>query len=257
MRKTILMAFLLAGTALATLPAQADFTAGGIDWVNNAIDSPLSVDPTVPVGNQPTQHPCIMCATNQPHQDAFGYNNFKQGGNLDTFSAFSTATINGSLADNTVGVAYSAGFLRDFLISQLDFNGVLNVGIDLNTAGHTDDKAEVLVRFAILDVGNNTILADTGVINKALTPINNGNGFADYTISGFNIDRSDINADTQIMFFARWVNGSDGGEDFFIVPNVSAVPGPVVGAGPIGLAAASLFGLNFWRRRRNGNALPA
>ena len=36
-----------------------------------------------------------------------------------------------------------------------------------------------------------------------------------------------------------------------------AVPGPVVGAGLPGLAAMGMFGLNFWRRRRNGGSLPA
>jgi hypothetical protein len=36
-----------------------------------------------------------------------------------------------------------------------------------------------------------------------------------------------------------------------------SVPGPVVGAGLPGLAAMGMFGLNFWRRRRNGGSLPA
>jgi hypothetical protein len=36
-----------------------------------------------------------------------------------------------------------------------------------------------------------------------------------------------------------------------------SVPGPVVGAGLPGLAAMGMFGLNFWRRRRNGASLPA
>ena len=37
----------------------------------------------------------------------------------------------------------------------------------------------------------------------------------------------------------------------------SAVPGPVVGAGIPGLMALGLFGLNYYRRRRNNGGLPA
>jgi len=50
---------------------------------------------------------------------------------------------------------------------------------------------------------------------------------------------------------------STDGPDTFLA--FVAVPGPIVGAGIPGMLAAcgGLFGLNFWRRRRNGATLPA
>jgi hypothetical protein len=270
MKKTIYAAaLLLASTALATLPANAaDFLFGGTDFLSNANTAPLTVGGPIPAGNQPQNIVCVICGTNQPQQDTTGagpfpYNNYQQGGNIATFLASSTATFgnNGKgdvLANNTLGTGYDGSFLRNYLIASNDFNGVLNVGLDVNTA--TGQGPEVLERFAIVAIigGTPTLLADTGPITQALPTLNNGTGFPDYTISGFNIDRSDILASTQILFLARWSNASDGAESFFLVPTpTAAVPGPIVGAGPVGLAAAGLFGLNFWRRRRNGGTLPA
>jgi MYXO-CTERM domain-containing protein len=83
----------------------------------------------------------------------------------------------------------------------------------------------------------------------------NGTGFPDFQLTGLNA--SNLTATDQYAFFMRMTNTNDGPDSFFIVASVAAVPGPIVGAGPVGLAAAGLFGLNFWRRRRNGGTLPA
>lgn len=50
---------------------------------------------------------------------------------------------------------------------------------------------------------------------------------------------------------------SDDGQDSWLA--ASPVPGPIVGAGIPGMIAAcsAMFGLNFWRRRRNGANIPA
>jgi hypothetical protein len=41
------------------------------------------------------------------------------------------------------------------------------------------------------------------------------------------------------------------------IGTTAPVPGPIVGAGLPGLAAVAMFGLNFWRRRRNNGGLAA
>jgi len=250
---------LMASAVLAafSLPAQADLF-GNINWLAspNGVDQ-LVISNTPPPGNQPNNAPCIICGTGQPlKNDSIGFNNFVQGGSIDTYNVFSTNTgaggQGGVLANDTPGVAYDGSLLRALALANLA--STFSIGIDVNTAQH----GETLQRFLILDTGNNTILADfnPGPGGYLIgNPINNGSGFPDFFLSGFNLQRGDINANSQIMFFARITGASDGAESFFLVPAGSvAVPFPVAGAGLPGLAAASLmlFGLH---RRRKSRAL--
>jgi hypothetical protein len=243
MRKTLLAAALLAFTT----PAFAiNFDFGGEVFATNATTDTLTVAGPIPIGNQPQNIQCIICGTHQPQQDlTFGYNNYKQGGNITTFLTSSTAELGGvQLDNNTLGTGYTKLFLLAFLAAQNSFT--FNIGVDVNTA--TGAGPEILERFAVVDLANRIILADTGQIHMSLPTLNNGTGFPDYTISGFDLNRGDILPGANIVFLAQWSNTSDGAESFFIVPQ--AVPGPVAGAGIPGLviACGALWG--FARRRR-------
>lgn len=229
---------------LAAMPAMADT----IDlFTTNANTTNLTLVSVPPPGNQPQNIQCIICGTNQPQQDpTFGYNNYQQGGNITEFKAFSDATPGGVQLNNDVqGTSYSRLFLLAYLAAHNAVN--FNVGIDVNTA--TGQGPENLLRFAVLDVGNHTILSQY-IGPTPLPTNNNGSGFPDYVLTGFDINRNDLNANSQIEFFARWNNTSDGAESFFIVATPAAVPGPIVGAGLPGLIAACVSLMAFARYRR-------
>jgi hypothetical protein len=241
-------------TVLLTLPAKADIF-GQINWLAspNGVDQ-LTISDTPPPGNQPENAPCIICGTGQPLKNpSIGFNNFVQGGSIANYSVFSTQAgaggQGGVLGDDVPGLPYDGALLRALAAANL--SATFSIGIDVNTAQH----GETLQRFLILDVGNNTILADfnPGPGGYLIgNPVNNGSGFPDFFLSGFNLQRGDINANSQIMFFARITGASDGAESFFLVPAPAvAVPGPIAGAGIPGIAAAclALFGLHRRRRR--------
>jgi len=240
MKKLLLTAALLLSAAVS-VPANA----ATIDlFAVTPSTSTLTLSSVVPGGNQPRNHPCLICGTNQPAQPTgFGYNNFDATGNVNDYLMFSTATVGGSLGQDQLGTGYS---LADgAFLAALAGNTSFAVGIDVNDT----NKAQTLESFYFLNLTQRTVLAsfspEPGGV-PVLAP-NNGTGYPDYTLSGFDINRGDIRLGDQVIFFARWSGANDGPESFFLVP--VAVPGPLLGAGLPGLIAA-MGGLIMLARRR-------
>jgi len=241
---------LLAAAVLGLLsaPAYADVILGGQTWTGTG--TVLTIDAVVPGGNQPRNIPCLICGENQPQQLAgFGYNDFGNSGNQSTINAFSSGIVRDRLADDTIGTGYTIGAGSVFLAAlagRTDFA----VGVDVNDTG----TAQTLESFWFLNLTQHSVLAvlSPGPGGIAIPSLNNGTGFPDYTISGFDLSRGDILPGDQIIFFARISGANDGPDSFFINPNAQvAVPGPIAGAGIPGIAAAclALFGLHRRRRR--------
>lgn len=240
--KKLLLAAAMLGALSA--PAYADVLLGGQLWSNTG--TTLSLDPTVPGGNQPLNTPCVICGDNQPQQQAdFGYTNFKNSGNLSDAIFFSTNVAGGANPGvDTVGIGYDGSFLRAFLLAGGDPNLTFSIGIDVNDTG----TAQTLESFFFLDLTSHTIVAAfSPQLGGTLIPsLNNGTGHPDYTLNGLSLDGLDLTH--EYAFFARISGANDGPDSFFIVP--AAVPGPVAGAGIPGVIAACGGLVAFARRRK-------
>jgi hypothetical protein len=240
----------------AWVPAQADtfVTLGGVQW-NTTNAGSLSLSNFIPGGNQPQNAPCIICGANQPQQPVgFGYNDYSNAGNLTTISAFSDQG-NGArntLADDTFATGYQVGAgspLLAFLLLNGDNpnNLSFSIGIDINDA----NNPQTLNSFWFLNLTTHTVLASfTGGTTGNVPDQNNGTGFPDYTLSGFNLTNNDIHVGDTVLFLARMSNLNDGPDSFFIEAAPTAdVPEPgslaLMGGGLLGMA-----GIMRLRRRR-------
>jgi hypothetical protein len=216
------------------------------DAINNLSIGTILDPDVVP---QSKSAPCIICATNQAHNpDGFGFNDFDSQGNDSTFNLFSS-NITGAFGngDDVTVTPYTGGQLRSFLQDN-GFKLAFRVAIDINTTGA---KSEHLDFFQLIDLGgvglgDETVIFD--IRNVDLPGINNGNGKADYMLSGF--DLSNVSLDSRLLFRAQWSGAVDGGESFYIVPEIQAVPGPIAGAGIPGIVIACGFLLGLARNRK-------
>jgi len=235
MKKLLLAAVLLAGTALASSASAATLTVNA-----------LADDQVVP---QSASAPCIICATTQAHNPVgFGYNNFNSTGNNDSFNLFSS-NITGAFGngDDLTVTPYTGTQLVNFLTALGDAGLTFGVAIDVNS---TSAKSEVLTQFRLIDLdqaGDGPLgsLVLFSILNPVPLPdIRNGNGSADYLITGFNLSGL-ANLGDRLLFQATWSGAVDGGESFYIVP-VAQVPIPPA----IALFAAGLVGIGLIRRRK-------
>jgi hypothetical protein len=248
MRRLLMAAAMLCAFAI---PSKADVILGGQNWSFSGVDN-LTLAPVVPGGNQPQNIQCVICGDNQPQQSAtFGYTNFHNNGQPGQDLRYFSTNVSGGGDPglDTVGIGYSGTFLRNYLIANGDPGLKFSIGIDVNDT----NNPQVLESFFLLNLTTHTVLAvySLGPGGTALVNANNGTGFPDWTLSGFDINLgTDIHVGDQLIFYARLSNANDGPDSFFLIPQATAVPLPLAGAGLPGMIAACGMLLVFAKRRR-------
>jgi hypothetical protein len=233
MKKTMLVAVLLAGTAFS-------HNASAATALN------LSQVPAQTVGPQSTSNPCIICATQAQQPGDFGFNNFTANGGTSSYNMFSDALASRDHAGDGVQNLPNQAYTVSQIVTALGGKNAFDVAIDVNTA----QGAERLLSFEVLINGVQQYFYNGGATGTLIgNASSNGNGFADWILS--RIDLSKYASTDSVLFHANWNNASDGGESFFIV-NPSQVPiPPAVALFGLGLAGIGL--LKRASKKRNAN----
>jgi hypothetical protein len=253
MRKTILATVALVALAL---PAQADIrTLGGTTWDTSGATI-LDFSTAQPPGNQPQNNPCIICGANQPNQTnqalGFGYTDYGNQGNQTSETYFSSGIFRDvNLLSDSISVTNYSGAQLKAVVAAID-GGTgtgFNIGIDVNDT----NSPQTLESFFMLDVtpGFHAVLfafSPSILDSKDLLAPSNGTGFPDFQLTG--LSTAGLIDNHQYAFFMRMTSTNDGPDSFFITPAVTAVPGPVAGAGLPGLVAACGGMIALARRRR-------
>ena len=271
MRKYALMAALLAGTALASMPAQAEFILN---------DNTFADLGATGFGNAPR----LLTLQNNPNESGAVISN---GGTVGYLSPITVDDANNfaisGIACTSNGTC-SGGGLRTTESNLVNVTTLwptgasLGVGLDTNQIGST---GALLFSELVLNIYSSTgaLLGTFGgndpvLISEQLLALQQGNGNSVFNLTLTLGEQAEYDAlraanpGTQLFAGlaasfgcspAPCIGASNDGADSFLAFNTAAVPGPIVGAGIPGLIAAcmGMLGFNYRRRRRNGGSLPA
>nr|AEQ20554.1 PEP-CTERM motif protein [uncultured bacterium CSLC3] len=187
------------------------------------------------IGPQSASAPCIIAATNCSQPAGFGFNNFTASGGDPSYNMYST-TPTDNVADSVPGDPYT--------VSQIEavVGSIFQIAIDVNT---TSARGETLQLFEVIVDG---VVAYNYIGPTPIGAIvNNGNGYADWTLGVVNL--SSFADDADVLFHAVWTGASDGGESFFLIAGgqpPTQIPEPTT----LALVAIAMLGLGAIRRRR-------
>ena len=267
-------ALLLAGTALTTLPANAEFILNDNTFADLGATGFGNAPRLLTLQNNPSQSGAVISVG--------GTQTFLSPITIDDANNFAitgvVCTSNGTCGPGGLRTGAKESSLVN--VTNLWTSGAeVGVGLDTNQIGST---GALLFSELVLNIYSSTGVTlgtfggnDPVLISEALLALQQGNGNSVFNLGltlneqgEFDAILAALPAGGQIFAGlaaafgcspAPCIGASNDGADSFLAFQQSAVPGPIVGAGIPGMIAAcgGLFGLNFWRRRRNGGTLPA
>jgi hypothetical protein len=205
----------------------------GLAWADN-----LTIqDPGLQIFQQTQNSPCVI-----------GEDSCKQPATMDL--KVSGGLIPSNTSPYDVTATYTVGTLLDVLAASKSTGFTL--GIDVNTAKGQPIEVLDLFTMDIQGVSNTGAGCTTGIefcfgttTDHQLVLSNNGNGFSDSLLFGF--DLAGFATSATVAFFAVVSEASDGREQFFIIPaGTTPIPEPAT----LFLVGSGLVGIGAWGRKR-------
>jgi PEP-CTERM motif len=206
----------------------------GLAWADN-----LTIqDPGLQIFQQTQNSPCVI-----------GENSCKQPATMDL------KVSGGLIPENTSPYDVTATYTVQTILDVLAANGngatAFTLGIDVNTAQGQPIEILQLFTMDVLGVNNTGATCATGVEfcfgdpDHTFFLTNNGTGFSDSLLFGFNLAGFDPSA--IVAFHAIVDRATDGREQFFIIPaGTTPIPEPAT----LFLVGSGLVGIGAWGRKR-------